>query len=163
MEWRQIDFASGAIRLAPGTTKNGCARTFPMTAALRTLLKARQAEHARLKWAGHLTPLVFWRMVAEGRRGPKKPQPITTFAGAWKAACIAAGCPGHIPHDLRRTAVRSVVRNGIPERVSMKLSGHKTASVFARYDIVGPGDLTDAARRLDAASDVKAGTQARAA
>lgn len=152
LEWRQVDFEAGEVRLEPGTTKNKDGRTFPFTAELRAVLLAQHAEHKRLKKAGHIFPQVFFREVAEGRGGEKKPKVITSLNKAWKVACRAAGCPGRIPHDMRRSAVRNLVRAGISERVAMMMTGHKTRSVFERYNITSPGDLKDAARLLDVAA-----------
>lgn len=160
LQWRQVDFQArispeqtipGTITLDPFTTKNGEGRVFPFTEELKAVLTARRAERDELKKAGTIVASVFFRMVAKGRGGPKAPRPITAFTKAWRTACRAAGAPGRIPHDLRRTAVRNLVRAGVPERVAMRLTGHKTRSVFDRYNIVSDSDLGLAAARIDQA------------
>jgi integrase len=149
LQWRQVDFAAGEVRLDPGTTKNDEGRVFPMTTDLQKLLndqRARTDEVQRRR--GAVCPWVFHR---DGR-------PIKSIIVAWRSACRSAGCPGRIVHDLRRSAVRNMVRAGIAERVAMQMTGHKTRSVFERYDIVSGSDLRDAAKRLEAAMTGKQGT-----
>jgi integrase len=113
------------------------------------LLKAQQCERERLKKAGHIVPWVFFRIVAEGRRGPKKPRQILTLTKAWRAACAAAGHPGIILHDLRRSAVRNMVRRGIAEGEAMQLVRHKTRSMLDRYNIIDRRDLQNATAKLE--------------
>ena len=62
--------------------------------------------------------------------------PLKSFGKAWQQACLAAGVPGRILHDLRRTAVRNLERAGVPRSVAMKMVGHKTESAYPRYAIV---------------------------
>jgi len=125
-----------------GSTKNKDGRVIYRTAPLRQLLEdQRQRTLAVQRETGPLIPRVFHN---NGR-------PIVTYHKAWHRACRAAGLSGNVPHDFRRTAVRNMVRAGIPERVAMQMAGHKTRSVFDRYRIVSDGDLREAARKLDTA------------
>jgi integrase len=138
-----------ASRSTLGKTKNGEGRVFPLTVDLSALLERRRQLTTDLeREQRQIVPWVFFRLVAKRRGGEKYPKPISAFTKAWARACIAAGCPGRIPHDLRRTAIRNTVRRGVPERVAMKLTGHKTRSVFERYNIVSDGDLRTAAGQL---------------
>jgi integrase len=141
LRWPQVDLAERVVRLEPGETKNDEARTIPLVAELHEMLVL--LKEARDRWWPD-SPWVFSRA---GER-------IRSFRGAWESACKAAGLvdasgePERLFHDLRRTGVRNLVRAGVPEKVAMAISGHKSRSVFDRYNIVSESDLREAARKL---------------
>lgn len=153
LEWHQVDRTAGVIRLEPGTTKNRDGRMFKygVIDELQATVEGLWARHEALAKDGILTPLLFCR---------RKGQAIRTFWKRWQTAIAAAGCPGRIPHDFRRTAVRNLNRAGVPETVAMKITGHKTRSVFDRYDITSEEDLAEAARKLQALTGTISGTVA---
>lgn len=146
LQWRQIDFCTGTVLLDPGTTKNNEGRVFPFTKELRELLEAQRADTDRIQREKKIVcPWVFHR---DGK-------PIKRYDGAWRSACRKAGLPGRHVHDFRRSTVRRLEQAGVSRSVGMKLTGHKTESVYRRYAIVSKSDLEDATRRLDALSDKK--------
>jgi integrase len=78
---------------------------------------------------------------------------IHSFRRSWKEACKKAGVPGLLFHDLRRSAVRNLERASVPRSVAMKLTGHKTESIYRRYAIVAEADLREAGVKLSALAD----------
>ena len=129
----QVSIADRTIRLNPGETKNDEGRIVIMTDRVRRLLELCVAGKSARDY-------VF-------TRANKKP--VRDFRRTWKKICEQAGVSELLFHDLRRSAVRNMVQSGIPERVAMQISGHKTRSIFDRYNIVSERDLRDAARALE--------------
>ncbi len=160
LTWNKVDLKQGVIRLDPGETKNEEARMIYLN---DELMKEIKVLHSNRRLG---SPYVFH---LDGRT-------IGEFRKSWKTACIDAGIcevlkdeegkpvvvkdkkgnkkevkiPTKIFHDFRRTAIRNMIRSGIPERVAMKVSGHKTRSVFDRYNIVSDQDLKEAAMKHQA-------------
>ena len=151
LTWSQVDWTGGFVRLEPGTTKNREGRAFPITAALRVILERRQEITRRCERAqARIIPLVFHR---SGR-------PIYSFRRSWRKACEKAGLPALLFHDLRRSAVRNLERASVPRSVAMKLTGHKTESVYRRYAIVAEADLREAGEKLSALGEAPQSGQA---
>jgi integrase len=76
-------------------------------------------------------------------------RPVCDFRKDWRKACVAAGCPGLLFHDLRRSAVRRMINCGVRETTAMRITGHRTRSVFDRYAISNEADLHEAVEKLE--------------
>ena len=147
LERRQLDLKAGALRLEVGTTKNDDGRVVKLTAELRAQVTAQiDRIKAVERKTGRIIPYLFPCLSGRRRLGERR----RDFRKAWATACRNAGAPGMLRHDFRRTAVRNLVNAGVPERVAMTITGHKTRAVFDRYHIVSPGDLEEATRKLEA-------------
>ncbi len=143
IQWSQVDLDAAMIRLEDEQTKTGEPRTVPLPDVLMEMLKKMEPSGA-----------VFVS---------------TNLRKAWQKACAAAGLGtlediedsyvkryhGLVIHDLRRSAIRNLRKAGVPEGVAMKISGHKTRSVFDRYNIVDETDVRDAMHLLQRSNGSK--------
>jgi integrase len=141
LEWSDVDLDGNppVFTLWPGETKNMEGRTLPildgeMMDTLRELKKEHDEKHPK-------ETHVF--LNAEG-----KPLQYHMMRADWDDACVRAELPGLLFHDLRRSAIRNLRRAHVSQKVSRDFSGHKTDSVFNRYNISDFEDLKDAAAKL---------------
>jgi integrase len=141
LEWADVDLDGNppVFTLWPGETKNDEGRTLPilpgeMMETLRSLKADRDQKypeqtHVFLNEEGNALQYHMMRKV-------------------WDDACTRAGLPGLLFHDLRRSAIRNLRRAGVSQKVARDFSGHKTDSVFNRYNVSDFEDLRDAAAKL---------------
>ena len=139
LTWAQVDRKQGVVRLEVGETKNDDARSVYMDEELKEVF---EKQWQKRKDAKKMLPYVFLN-----NRGSDR---IKRFDKAWNKALKNAGIGNKYFHDLRRTAVRNMVRSGIPETVAMVISGHKTREVFDRYNITNDADLIEASLKQEA-------------
>ena len=145
IEWEQVDLEEKLIRLRQGETKNDEARIIPLASEVVALLLDIEPKTGRVFNA-------------------------TNLRKAWQTACASCGLGTLTPvkgkpydpryrglnvHDLRRTALTELTRSGVHMFVAMRISGHKTASVFQRYNIVNTDDLQAAMRLRETAALAK--------
>ena len=142
IEWSQVDLESRQIRLEPEQTKTDEGRIVPLSSELVSMLRKIEPKKGR---------------VFDG----------TNLRKEWMKACSLCGLgtltevegrpydpiySGLTLHDLRRSAVRNLRKAGVSEKETMRISGHKTRSVFERYNIVSTDDVMDAMRKLELAA-----------
>lgn len=123
IDWSQVDLQAALIRLESEQTKTSEPRIVPLPDVLVETLKRVKKKEG----------LVF---------------DATNLREEWDRAVVAAEMPDLLVHDLRRSAVRNLIKAGVPEKVAMKITGHKTRSVFDRYHIVDETDVVNAMSKL---------------
>jgi integrase len=151
LTWDRVDLAEKMIRLEDSDVKNQTGREIPLIDGLPELLEGIRRKNPAAKYV-FLTP---------------NGEEIGSFIKAWRNACVKAAITvkingqsvvshfeedgtyrGFLFHDLRRSALRNLVRAGVPRGVAMKITGHKTEEVFERYNIVDSADLQNAGQSV---------------
>ena len=149
LEWSQVDFDGRAVRLRNDQTKAKEARIIPLGGPGNDLHDMLLEQEKRRAALCPESPWVFFRQgsINPNKASARRGRQVQDIRKAWAAAVETTGI-NRLFHDLRRTGVRNLVRAGVPEKVAMLISGHKTRSVFERYNIVDERDLHDAADKL---------------
>jgi integrase len=132
LRWDQVDWQENLIRLERKQTKAKQARVAPLYGELRAWLDMAASSNDQT-----CPFIITWRG-----------EQIAEIKTAWNKARVRAKVPQLLVHDLRQTAVRNMIRAGIPEKRAMRISGHKSRSMFDRYDITDEREIQVAGQKL---------------
>lgn len=132
IQWEDVNIQEGWIRIRANTTKTDNPDRIPLTGELLSLVSS----------LSHGSPLSGYVFTFQGKA-------FKTFQRSWKTAARKAGLPDRLFHDFRRSAATDLIEAGVPEQVAMRVTGHRTRSVFARYNIVKSDSVRDAMARLE--------------
>ena len=137
----RVDLKEGFIRLRPEETKTSKGRSIPIHPDLIEALKnALKVRHLNCE-------LVFHR---DGKS--ITPHDVRV---AHEAVCKEAGISGFVVHDFRHTAINNWRKEGHDYFKIMAVSGHKTISVFKRYNMVDEAELKTLIFQIDTSVDTK--------
>ncbi len=136
LKWHQVDLKGGEIRLNRKQTKGKKNRTLPIYGDMASWLGMQKTQRDEF-WPD--CELVFHYLG----------KPVGSHIKGWNRACESAGLAGLHFHDLRRSAVRNLERSGVPRRIAMSITGHKTESIYQRYDIVSQQDMSIAREKMN--------------
>ena len=145
IEWPQVDLDARLIRIEEEQAKGEEAREIPLPSVLVMMLRDIKPKTGKVFSATNLR--VEWEKACDACKLGTRREMTPESEDGWPWYKYE----GLLIHDLRRSAVRNLVNAGIPERVAMKISGHKTRAVFDRYHIVSTDDVTAAMRKLEMA------------
>jgi integrase len=127
LKWKQIDYRAGLIYLERKKSSKNVPQAVPIYGDMRAFPEKQPCD----------SPYLF-------ARGSEQ---IKDFRAAWKTARKTAGVSGLLFHDLRRSAARNLRRAGVPESLAMKITGHRTRSMYERYNIVDEEDIREVGRK----------------
>jgi integrase len=156
----QVDLLDRTIELHEGETKNNEGRKVHMTTKVFELMveccrdkKPCDLVFTREDGSRIVDPRFAWYALT-----------IKSNLGRYVSAVRRNGAPykkyaGLNLHDFRRSAIRNMVRRGVLQSVAKKISGHKTDSVFQRYNITDESDLAEASRKIEAGRQMHTDTE----
>jgi integrase len=146
----QVDANAGTVRLEPGTTKSGKARTIVLMPDLLDIVQKQLASIEALKKRDVICPYVF--------HTPDGSQ-IKSLRKRWETAREKAGYPTALLHDFRRSAARNLGRAGLSRSTAMQITGHATESIFNRYDIKDEAVMREAAEKMQGWAEAQRGAK----
>jgi integrase len=150
LRWDQVDLKTGTIRLKAGDTKTDDGRVIPLNPTLTTLFKSA-TKYLNCPWV-----FVNPAQIEAWQANPEAVDPryhATSITHAFVRASRKASMANTTFHDLRHTFTTNARRAGIDHLTIMKITGHKTMSVFKRYNTVDEADLRQAMSQMDTYMD----------